>query len=109
MKKILFSAFAGLLLAFSTLGTTTSCDKIENSKELASLWALIVESGLQSENDFTPESWAPFAVALQQAESVAGSASPTLEAINTAYSNLHSAFHALVRKTAAGEELPTAA
>jgi hypothetical protein len=109
MKKILFSAFAGLLLAFSTLGTTTSCSKIEHSKELGTLWALIFESALQSENDFTPESWEPFAVALQHAESVAGSASPSLEAINTAYSNLHAAFHALVRKPAAGDELPTAA
>jgi hypothetical protein len=97
MKRLLLSALAGLVIGVAALGALASCDKIENSRELTQLWALILESELQKEADFTAESWAPFAVALEHAKQVAGSKAPTLTAINSAIEGLHSTFHALVR------------
>ena len=98
MKKIVLSLLAGVIALSATLGTTTSCDKVEHSKELTELWVLIVECGLYHEADYTPETWAPFKTALTAAEKVAASHAPTLEAINTAITNLHKAIGALVAK-----------
>jgi hypothetical protein len=97
MKRFLLSALAGLVIGVAALGATTSCDKVENSKELTELWALILEGKLQNEADFTPESWAPFALALTHAEQVAGSKAPALQTINEAIDRLHTTYHALVR------------
>jgi hypothetical protein len=95
---MLLSALGGLVVVAAALGVGSSCGKIENPKEYAELWALILESKLQTQSDFTPESWTPFAAALEHAERVAGSAAPTVETLRGAIDDLHAAFHALVRK-----------
>ncbi len=99
MKKMLLSALTGVMVLGASLGTTTSCEKIENSRELAQLWALILESELQAESDYTPESWIVFQEALSSAEALASSSHPTLEAINVAITNLHDARNALKPRT----------
>jgi hypothetical protein len=97
MKRLLLSVFVGLTIGVAALGTTTSCDKIENGRELAELGFLIAECKLQTESDFTAASWAPFAVALNHAVQVFESRAPALETINSAIEQLHTAYHALVR------------
>jgi hypothetical protein len=95
MKRVILWALGGLFAAVVAIGGFTSCDKVEHPKELGELFALILEGKLQHEGNFTPESWTPFAAALEHAERVAGSKAPTLEALTSAYKTLHDALHAL--------------
>ena len=96
MKKIVLSLLAGVIVLGATLGSATSCSKVEHPKELTELWVLLIECGLYHEADYTPETWAPFKTALIAAEKVAGSHAPGVEAINLAINNLRNAVRGLV-------------
>jgi hypothetical protein len=97
MKKLLFSLLAAASVLAATFAVATSCNKVENPKELLELGVLIAEAELLDRSHYTAESWAPLASALTEAKHVAGSKAPTVAALNTAIKNLRSALDGLVR------------